>query len=82
VARGPGTLQRLAGTYQEDRLRNDWLHQLGARRDWATFNAEYPKFRMNDDRSVRCYALMSEFNSGKPMWPARSMNSGSPARCR
>jgi soluble lytic murein transglycosylase len=64
VAEVQGTLQRLAGTYQEDRLRNDWLHQLGARRDWATFNAEYPKFRMQDDRSVRCYALMSEFNSG------------------
>ena len=64
VAEIQGTLQRIAGTYQEDRLRNDWLHQLAARRDWATFNAEYPKFRMQDDRSVRCYALMSEFNSG------------------
>ena len=64
VAEVQATLQRLAGTYQEDRLRNDWLHLLGAQRDWATFNAEYPKFRMQDDRSVRCYALMSEFNSG------------------
>ena len=57
-------MQRYAGSYQEDRLRNDWLLLLGARRDWATFNAEYPRFRMNDDRSVRCYALMTEFNSG------------------
>jgi len=64
VAQVQATLQRLAGTYQEDRLRNDWLHQLGLRREWATFNTEYPKFRMQDDRSVRCYALMSEFNSG------------------
>jgi soluble lytic murein transglycosylase len=30
-------LQRWAGTYQEDRLRNDWLLLLGQRRDWATF---------------------------------------------
>jgi soluble lytic murein transglycosylase len=49
---------RYAGTYQEDRMRNDWLLLLGQRRDWTTFAAEYPKFRMNDDREVRCYALM------------------------
>jgi soluble lytic murein transglycosylase len=50
---------RYPGTYQEDRLRNDWLLLLGQRRDWATFLAEYPKFRMNDDREVRCYALLA-----------------------
>lgn len=50
-------LTRYAGTYQEDRLRNDWLLLLGQRRDWGAFAAEYPKFRMNDDREVRCYAL-------------------------
>ena len=33
-------LSRYAGTYQEDRLRNDWLMLLGSRRDWATFEAE------------------------------------------
>ncbi|MGZ5847318.1 MAG: transglycosylase SLT domain-containing protein [Ramlibacter sp.] len=51
-------LSRYAGTYQEDRLRNDWLLLLGQRRDWATFAEEYPRFRMNDDREVRCYALL------------------------
>jgi len=56
-------LSRYAGTYQEDRLRNDWLLLLGKRRDWATFSAEYPKYRMNDDRSVRCYALFNAFAS-------------------
>src|SRR5205085_448088 len=49
---------RYAGSYQEDRLRNDWLLLLGQRRDWTNFAAEYPKFRMNDDREVRCYALL------------------------
>ena len=49
---------RYPGTYQEDRLRNDWLLLLGQRRDWASFAAEYPKYRMNDDREVRCYALL------------------------
>jgi len=56
-------LTRFAGTYQEDRLRNDWLLLLGQNREWGTFMAEYPNFRMNDDRSVRCYALLTEFNS-------------------
>ena len=51
---------RYAGTYQEDRLRNDWLLLLGTRRDWATFAAEYPHYRMNDDKEVRCYALLVE----------------------
>lgn len=51
---------RYPGTYQEDRLRNDWLLLLGQRRDFATFAAEYPKYRMNDDREVRCYAILAE----------------------
>lgn len=51
---------RYPGTYQEDRLRNDWLQLLGQRRDWAAFAAEYPNYRMNDDREVRCYALLVE----------------------
>ena len=52
-----GFLSRYAGTYQEDRLRADWLLQLGKRRDWATFGSEYPLYRMGDDRELRCYAL-------------------------
>ncbi|MEO8248919.1 MAG: lytic transglycosylase domain-containing protein, partial [Burkholderiales bacterium] len=53
-------LKRWAGTYQEDRLRNDWLLLLGKRRDWERFSDYYPKFRMKDDREVRCYALLIE----------------------
>ena len=49
---------RYPGTSQEDRLRNDWLLLLGQRREWDSFSAEYPRFRMNDDREVRCYALL------------------------
>jgi soluble lytic murein transglycosylase len=51
-------MDRMAGSYWEDRLRNDWLLQLGKQRDWATFEAELPRYRMNDDRQVQCYALM------------------------
>ena len=53
-------MARYAGSYQEDRLRNDWLLLLGQRRDWAAFAAEYPAYRMGDDRDVRCYALLIE----------------------
>jgi soluble lytic murein transglycosylase len=58
-------LNTYAGSYYEDRLRNDWLQQLGKRRDWANFTAEYPRFRMRDDREVRCYALATEAMNSK-----------------
>ena len=56
---------RWPATYVEDRFRNDWLLELGKRRDWANFAAEYPRFRMNDDREVACYALLVDHLGGK-----------------
>ncbi len=56
---------RWSGTYVEDRLRNDWLRELGRRRDWVNFNAEFPRFRMNDDREVTCYSLVTEQLAGR-----------------
>jgi len=53
-------LNRFAGTYQEDRLRNDWLLLLGKNRDWGRFVQEAANFRMKDDREVRCYTLAME----------------------
>ena len=53
-------LRRYSGTYQEDRLRAEWLLVLGKNRDWAAFNREYPQYRMGDDKSVRCYALLAD----------------------
>jgi len=58
-------LQRWAGTYQEDRLRNDWLRLLGQRRDWGRFAELHPAFRMGDDREVQCYALTIDHIEGK-----------------
>ncbi|MBJ7419262.1 MAG: lytic transglycosylase domain-containing protein, partial [Rhodoferax sp.] len=49
-------LARYAGSYQEDRLRAEWLLQLGRNRDWATFRAQLPLYRMADERSIQCYA--------------------------
>ncbi|MFT3718903.1 transglycosylase SLT domain-containing protein [Pseudorhodoferax sp.] len=51
---------RYPGTYQEDRLRNDWLLLLGQRRDWGQFAEQHALYRMGDDRQVRCYALLIE----------------------
>ena len=56
---------RWPATYVEDRLRNDWLLELGKRRDWVNFAVEYPRFRMNDDREVRCYALLLDHQAGR-----------------
>ncbi|MGZ5130960.1 MAG: transglycosylase SLT domain-containing protein [Caldimonas sp.] len=56
--------ERWSGSYVEDRLRNDWLLELGRRRDWADFVLEFPRFRMNDDREVTCYSLVVEQLAG------------------
>ncbi len=58
-------LERWPGSYVEDRFRNDWLLELGKRRDWARFAEHYPRFRMNDDREVTCYALWSRTLAGE-----------------
>jgi soluble lytic murein transglycosylase len=64
VADVDGFLSRWSGTYVEDRLRNDWLLELGRRRDWGTFAREFPRFKMNDDREVTCYALLTQHQAG------------------
>ena len=56
---------RWSGSYVEDRMRNDWLLELGKRRDWSNLAAEFPRFRMNDDREVTCYWLVTEQLAGR-----------------
>jgi soluble lytic murein transglycosylase len=53
------------GTYVEDRLRNDWLLELGRRRDWAHFRTDHARYQMNDDREVACYALLTRHLDGQ-----------------
>ena len=57
--------QRWPGSYVEDRLRNDWLLELGRRRDHAALLRDLPRFRMNDDREVRCYGVLAEHVVGR-----------------
>ena len=52
-------LQKYQGSYQEDRLRNDWLLLLGKQRDWPSFAKAYPSYRMQDDHEVRCYSTLA-----------------------
>lgn len=62
--------QRWPGSYVEDRLRNDWLLELGRRKDWAALAKDYPRFRMNDDREVNCYVVLIDHLAGKPVLDA------------
>jgi soluble lytic murein transglycosylase len=52
-------LARYDGSAIADRLRNDWLLELGKAGDWNTFDEQYPKFVLDDDTQLKCYALMS-----------------------
>ncbi len=51
--------------YVADRLRNDWLLELGQRRDWPNFLRVLTDFRMNDDRSVVCYAVLARYETSR-----------------
>jgi soluble lytic murein transglycosylase len=65
-------LQRYAGTYQEDRMRNDWLLLLGERREWTQFERELTLYRMHDDKEIECYAKLLEVQQ-------KDLNAGSSA---
>ncbi|GGY24599.1 lytic transglycosylase domain-containing protein [Pseudoduganella albidiflava] len=58
-------LQRYEGTAIADRLRNDWLLELGRKREWALFDQQYPLFVLKDDTQVKCYALLSRLSKGE-----------------
>lgn len=51
-------LARYPGSYLGDRLRSDWLKELGKRRDWPTFDLELAPLVV-DDAEIRCYTLAS-----------------------
>ena len=58
-------LKRYGGSAIADRLRNDWLLELGRKRDWTNFDRELPLFVKNDDYQVKCYALLSRASKGQ-----------------
>jgi soluble lytic murein transglycosylase len=58
-------LDKWKGNAIADRMRNDWLLELGKQRDWANFDQQYPLFVLNDDTQVKCYALVSRALKGE-----------------
>jgi soluble lytic murein transglycosylase len=58
-------LKRWEGSAIADRMRNDWLLELGRRRDWFNFDREQPQFVKNDDYQVKCYAFLSRAAKGQ-----------------
>lgn len=58
-------LKRWEGSAIADRMRNDWLLELGRQRDWFNFDRELPLFVKNDDYQVKCYALLSRASKGQ-----------------
>jgi soluble lytic murein transglycosylase len=58
-------LAKYQGSAIADRLRNDWLLQLGSMRDWTNFDRELPLFVKNDDYQVRLYGLLSRALKGE-----------------
>ncbi len=68
-------LLREQGSYVAERLRADWLKELGKRADWQSFDQELPLLAQ-DDLELRCYAWLSRlargdagaFDEAKPVW--------------
>jgi len=58
-------LARYQGSAIADRFRNDWLLELGRKRDWVVFDEQYPQFALDDDTQLKCYALMSRIAKGQ-----------------
>ncbi len=58
-------LQRYPNSAIGDRLRNDWLLDLGFKRKWALFDEQYPLFELNDDLQLKCYDLLSKALKGQ-----------------
>lgn len=45
-----------------NRLRGDWLKQLGKKQQWDLFDAEYPRL-LNEDTELTCYMLQSRLRN-------------------
>lgn len=56
-----GFLQRHPRTYVADRIRLEWLLNLGSRRDFAALLRERPAVVWDDDAQLRCYELLARY---------------------
>ena len=69
-------LDRESGSYLAERLRGEWLKQLGRKQDWSGFQREYPLL-VQPDTEVVCYGLQARLNGqrdvtaldeARPLW--------------
>lgn len=69
-------LEREAGSYLAEKVRAEWLRQLGKRQDWKTFQQEYPALAQ-PDQELSCYALQARLarqqdetalEEARPLW--------------
>ncbi len=75
----PGEIRAFLNTqgdsFAGDRLRADWLKRLGLRREWTTFNTEYPLLISAPDTELTCYALQARLarRDGDPLADAKRL---------
>jgi soluble lytic murein transglycosylase len=75
-----GVLRRHEGSAVADRLRTDWLLELGRQRDWNNFERELAAAPQITDLQVRCYALLMRAGRGDPVVAeARALLANPPA---
>ena len=75
-----GVLRRHEGSAVAERLRIDWLQELGRQRDWANFERELAPVAQNGDLQLRCYALLMRAGRGEPViTEARALLANPPA---
>ncbi len=63
-------LSRWAGTYYEDRLRNEWMRLLGKNQVWPDLLKHNQHFRMQDDLGVACWVMAARLETGQTINPA------------
>lgn len=60
-----GFLARYAGSAIAERMRNDWLLELGKVRNWSVFDEQARQMASEGDLQVRCYGLMARIARGQ-----------------
>ena len=56
-------LKRNQGAYLAERLRGEWLKDLGKQRNWPLFDQHFPA-QADPDQELKCYALHSRYLGG------------------
>jgi soluble lytic murein transglycosylase len=56
-------LTRYENSYLAEKLRSEWLKQLGKQKRWSEFDADYPLL-LQPDQELSCYALQSRRQRG------------------